>query len=357
MTLAAEQKGQAAVVRPRGRTRPTAALGALVSIAVVLLSLSSLVGSSWLLLAGVAAFGPIVAALVVRPAIGAIDVTVAAPAVIAVDTDATLSITVRNSGSATTDPVHVALLGCFQAYAIDVATLQPGDVVTHVSVRPVARRGVLDEVAVLTSTGVFGLLRTTRHVSTRVGAVAHAQPAVVRAPRGGAESDMWVASRAGIELAGVREWRPGDPTTHLHARSSARRARPIMLERAAPREGSLLVLTVGAGAGAAWEQAVSTTYGLLLDGFRAERVARVAWRDNRGFIPATLRDESEALWWSAAVPEPTLPDRADLDAFLTASAKVTDNLVVVGADAPEAWWHLAEAATARAGVRLRRWPS
>lgn len=94
--------------------------------------------------------------------------------------------------------------------------------------------------------GAFGLfsIAPVRTLDRRVlVAPAPAPPVPLRLEGGSPDGDG--AMRVGLDVRGVREWRPGDPARHVHWRASARTGELRVLERGEPSHGALGVFFVG----------------------------------------------------------------------------------------------------------------
>jgi uncharacterized protein (DUF58 family) len=101
----------------------------------------------------------------------------------------------------------------------------------------------------------------------------------------------------GVEVHGLREWRSGDPASAVHARASARRGRPVVLER--EPDGTAPLVIVAGRPGPDWEKRIE----------RAAATAVQALREGRelvllGLGPTLRRPrEREVLDWFAALPQ------------------------------------------------------
>jgi uncharacterized protein (DUF58 family) len=193
-----------------------------------------------------------------------------------------------------------------------VAALQPGErVAAQVSGR-VIRRGVVDTLEIETvKGGLLGLLTWTGLGSRHLDLVAAPAPApawtVVESPGltltpGGRP----VVRPGGIEVHGVRDWRPGDPSRHVHWRSTARRGRLVVTDRFDEVGGDLvLVLAPPAAdpglADPAWEEVVArvaaTAEATLAAGGTVSLVAAI-----HGVPDLVARDPEAVLDWCARLP-------------------------------------------------------
>jgi uncharacterized protein (DUF58 family) len=122
-------------------------------------------------------------------------------------------------------------------------------------VTPVAR-GVAEEARwSIERVGAFGLLTVNKAQVTRhqvVVAPALAEPVDI-ALRGGALG-AGAPVRAGLDVSGVREWRPGDGVRHVHWRSTARAGRLVVMERHEQAHAVLGVVIVGAAGEPGFEE-------------------------------------------------------------------------------------------------------
>ena len=129
-------------------------------------------------------------------------------------------------------------------------------------------RGALTELDVsVLKCGVLGLLSWSGSIRLPVELHAGPRPAPPfeveeQAGESLAEGGRPVVRPSGVELNGLREWRPGDSSRHVHWRSTARRGRLVVTDRL-DEVGSDLVVVLAAPAahpGHAdpdWEQLVA----------------------------------------------------------------------------------------------------
>jgi len=303
--------------------RPTTAAGMPVAGALVLFQLSRITGNAWLVLAAAASIGLVVAALILRPRLGSLDVIRVVSERRAPGDAVSCAFVVRNTGRRTSascvleEPSEL-LSGC----SVYLPSLPPGAEVTATVTRTALRRGVQAQApAVLRSRAPFGLLLTSRDVLVDGDVVVHPRRVSVgRMPvaggetrAGGGEVSQPVAG-VGTEVLGLRPWRPGDAARSLHARASARHGRAVVLERERDSGSALVVLAGAPGSGESWEESVARTAafatGAIRQGSPPLLLAAPPAR------PAPRRpDERSVLDWFAAVDE-----AGPLDAATVASA-------------------------------------
>ena len=107
--------------------------------------------------------------------------------------------------------------------------------------------------------GPFGFFvgrRTTTNPMTLHVGPALAPPVELQRV-GGEQPDHTGPMGPGLDVRGVREWRPGDATRHVHWRSTARTGRLTVLEHGEPGIGALGVLAVGRAGEPRFEHAVA----------------------------------------------------------------------------------------------------
>ncbi len=247
-------------------TRPTRALALPVVVAGVLHLLVRATGGGWLSLGSAAALAIPVAALLLRPRLDGLSVAVVAPPTTAGGT-AELRVSVM-AGGRPTPPCRLVLAGHLLAGAVVAVPALAAGEHTEASLRLDApRRGADDGLeAVLESTAPFGLLRAARRL--RVPARLVVRPAVgaVTAVAGVGTGMVGSSAQAGAgtEVLGLRAWRTGDASSAVHARSTARHGRPVVLEREREHGPRLVVLVGALGAGAVWEAQVARAAALCL---------------------------------------------------------------------------------------------
>jgi uncharacterized protein (DUF58 family) len=137
-------------------------------------------------------------------------------------------------------------------------------------------------------------------------------------------------SGGGVDLYGIREWRPGDPRSAIHWRASARRNELVVMERERPGYPTLLVVVGPLGAGDAPERLLARVAATTLH----------ALRDGRGLVlladggPVMVTRPLDALDWFAGV-DPVAPPTADR---LRAGLQLAGGgavLLWLGADLPD----------------------
>ena len=247
-------------MRPH-RPRATRGVVGCVAGAALLNLLSRLTGDGWLALASGACLGLPLAALALRPRLGALAVDVA-PVRCTVGDPAQVVLTVRNSGRRPSPAVRLELpSGLLEGAIVAVPALAAGGSAGVAVSLPALRRGAADSLPALArATSPLGLVAVQLPVPVRGRVVvrpARRAPLVLPSGAGDGHGASVPVAGSGTEVLGLRPWRPGDAGRAVHARSSARHARPVVLERERESGRSPVVLVTGAGSGPAWEEAVA----------------------------------------------------------------------------------------------------
>ncbi|HVE74446.1 MAG TPA: DUF58 domain-containing protein [Mycobacteriales bacterium] len=252
------------------RVQPGRAVAGAVAAAVLLHLLHRVTGGGWLALGSAATLALPVAALLLRPSLAGIEVRRLPSTAVRVGEEWESVVIVRNATARPSPPLQLHDDPRVGAASIGVPALAPGAEAMATLRRVASRRGVIEGSQVLLTTAApFGLIRVRRDVEVPGRLVTHPAHVVPStfAPdalaTGVGERPRPVAG-VGTEVLGIRPWRPGDPARALHARSSARHGRPVVLERERDGGGALVVLIDGTGSGPRWERAVAEAAALSL---------------------------------------------------------------------------------------------
>ena len=230
--------------------RPTR-LGWLPLLAAPVLGvLSVMTVDSWLLLLAGASLGLAIAAILLRPRLGDLDVTVVMPARAELGQAVSTRIVVSNNGRHTTPLTLVThRVTGLPDLTFVVDALARGGSAELVASRTADARGRTEvSRTTLSSSAPLGLVTTEAVLELPTPMTVHPALVAVRLPTlpsQGGESTKAEADRSGVDVHGIREWRSGDDARQVHWRSTARRGRLVVLEREAPRGGSLVILVSG----------------------------------------------------------------------------------------------------------------
>ncbi len=220
-------------VRPSGRALRIAFLGV-----SGLAGLALLTGDVWLLLLACLAVGALVVdALVPWPG-ACLHVGVTGPSRVRVGDTVPVSVIAANWGTRLSRPALVTLRSpLLDDVSFAVAALRPGERVEVRLTTQVNGRGHVDEVEVsVVKGGLLGLLSwpgATRRPWELHAAPGRADELTVdqRAGESLTEGGRPAVRPSGVEIQGLREWRPGDSSRHVHWRSTARRGRLVVTDR------------------------------------------------------------------------------------------------------------------------------
>ncbi|MEP7053876.1 MAG: DUF58 domain-containing protein [Actinomycetota bacterium] len=313
--------------------------------AIVLVVLAVVTGNKWLLVLGCACGAVLVVALVLRPRLDDLAVSASMAPRTSVGRSVDCLIEVTNTGNGWSPIAH----GTHRVELLDDITfridaLPPGGRASLVVARTAAARGIALHSDVLLATAAPLGLRLRKHtVDVPLRLIVHpAEVAVsVPEPRAGSDDTQWVVSRSGIDVHGIRDWRPGDVAGQVHWRSSARRGRLVVLEREIPKPGGLALILAATAGDDSWESVVSvgawTGVAAVAAGRDVTLIAAVAGGAELGPDDATT-----ILDWCAQ-SKPVLPDQTQLAGAFEFVGRGGDIAVAAGPSAFHGWWHWAAA--------------
>jgi uncharacterized protein (DUF58 family) len=343
----------------KGTPRPTR-LGWLPLIAAPVLGvLSVMTVDSWLLLLAGASLGLGIAAILLRPKLGDLDLAVHLPTRAEQGEPVDTLLQVTNTGrrvSPLTTLTHQCA-GLTDVTVVVDALAPGGSAAVHARRTATGRGRARTSVATLTSSAPLGLVTTAASGEVPTDLTIH--PALVPVPllpqwSGGAQSRQAQQDRAGVDVHGIREWRSGDEARQVHWRSTARRGRLVVLEREAPRGGALTVLVAGPAATPGWEQLVSVVASHGVAALRAGAAASL-FTQQAGHGPLVDASRLGLLDWCAALNPPLLPDAAGVEPAVRAAGR-GGRLYVATTGAPASWWAAARSMADAAGVELAQLP-
>ncbi len=300
--------------------RPTRGVATAVLAAIVLHLLGRITGGGWLALASAAALALPVAAVLLRPRLDGL--TVAADPVRARLGDGVdVRYVVRNTGDRPSPPARlVDSAHGLGAMVIAVPALAPGAEAVAQLRRTTISRGCTSTAPVeLSSTAPFGLVRVSRKLTVPGPFVVGPRRVPARElPAGGAGAGGSSRPVAGVgtEVLGLRPWRPGDGMRAVHARSTARHGRPVVLERERDTGPSVVVLCAAPGAGATWEAAVEQSCAIAEEAVRRSRPPVLL---ATGLVAPARPDMGAVLAWHAALDDVRPLDAGTLTAALRAA--------------------------------------
>ena len=338
----------------------TAAIAGPVLAATALGSLAVLTGSAWLMLLAGASLGLVAAALLLRPRLGGLTVSMTGPVRVAVGEPVTHRLHVHNGGTASSPAVRLthALRG-LEDRNVYVVGLPPGGS-AHVDItRSALQRGVTASCTIrLESSAPLGLFAVSRATAYQQFFVVH--PAVTAPHRSasrphGLEDAIDPVPGPGLDIAGVREWQHGDDPRRVHWRSTARRGRLIVAERGLGAATALSLAVVGPSEAPDWEGlvalAAATCRAAQVDG---RQVTVQAWRGTLAGPPARGHTVVALLDWWAGLDAVALPWPAALVAAGAGEPTSREVTVVASAHVRPSWWQEVYARAGAAGLAVVR---
>jgi len=337
----------------------TAAIAGPVVIAAALGALAVLTGSTWLLLLAGAGVGVVVAAVLIRPRLDDVTVSMTGPVRVAVGEPVTHRLRVHNSGASSAPPLRLThTLRGLADHSVYVVGLPPGGSAEVDITRTALQRGVAPGCLIrLESSAPLGLLAVSRATSYRQPFVVH--PAVVAPDRSvshqlGTDDAIDPVPGPGLDIAGVREWQHGDDPRRVHWRSTARRGRLIVAERGLGASTALSLAVVGPSEAPDWEEVVAlaaaTCRAAQLEG---RQVTVRAWNGGPG--PAVHgRSVVSLLDWWAELGDVALPWPTALVAAGSGDPKTRQLTVLASAQVRVVWWDELYARGAAAGLAVAR---
>jgi uncharacterized protein (DUF58 family) len=291
-----------------------------------------------------------------RPGLG---VTISRPADVTVGESFDVVVRVRNSGKRTSPPLRVTsevsrgadFLSPVVVYFDPVAAGEQA----VLSVRRVAkRRGVAAQsTIVIDAIAPFGFLTSRQRACNSHGLwVAPATVPPIDVPGMlGAQVDGSGPIGPGLDVRGVREWRPGDAVRHVHWRSTARTGQLAVLDYGEPTVGTIGVLVAGAAPGTTderFEEAVAIAAATAMRAIEDGVSVVVAVDDSRQQVKVLTSQTWHRVFAElngAGIPTPATFDR------LLAEVGLGGVLVVaIGSAAPAGFLTHLEYATAAQGT-------
>jgi uncharacterized protein (DUF58 family) len=325
----------------------------------LMFALAGQTGSVWMQVVGAGLVGLLAVSWLSNSRWGA-QVQVEYPLSVTVGESFGVQVRVYNPGKRRSPPLRIRselfdplLLDPVRVYVDPIA---PGERVVVTVDRLASRRGSTPFTTVLLDAiAPFGFFTTSRTTTYPMGLfVAPSAVPPLDLPRVlGAQLDGQGPMGPGLDVRGVREWRPGDAVRHVHWRSTARTGRLAVLDYGEPTVGTVGVLAAGASGEPQFEAGValaaSTVMQTMSDGVvvlvptvdRAANTQRVHWLTFAGWHRAF------AEMGTVAVPRHETVDRM---VDRVGSGGVV--LLVVGAGVPAGFRNYVETVAANAGVSV-----
>lgn len=327
--------------------------------------------SVWMQLVGSALVGLLgISWLSVMRRRGGVTVTMKAPTEVIVGIAFDIQLTLHNASRQSTAPLRIryqlaANPPLIAPAVVYVDPILPGDTTVASVSRVPLRRGSVGATRIAVDTiGSFGFFTSTRLVDGVRGlwAAPAAAPAIDFPRLLSTAGDGSGPMGPGLDVRGVREWRPGDAVRHVHWRSTARTGRIAVLEYGEPTVDKIAVFVAGTVSEPRFEAALATaaatTWQAFDDGVSvvisfadaaiASNPSLIRTHPNSAPVPLTLRS-CHRIYASlrAAVPTPS-----DVDQLLATVGFGGIVLMVAGNGLSVEFLSYIESAAMAAGVRL-----
>ena len=273
-------------------------------------------------------------------------------------------VVVSNGGRRRTAPLRIT---CYFPASIPVVDPPPvvyvdpvlaGEKATVSISRVAVRRGFVNQtVLVVDAIGSFGFFRSTRPFAG-VGGISAAPLAgpPIDLPRVlGVQAEGSGPLGPGLDVRGVREWRPGDAVRHVHWRSTARTGRITVLDYAEPTVGTIGVLVAGTTPNARFEAALavalSTAWRALSDDIQL--IVPFWIKGGLTLITDTPSSPAPMSWHRIfALIRAEVPDPATVDALFASVGAGGVVLMAVGDGVSSPFLSYVESAAMLTGVRV-----
>ena len=344
----------------KGRVRIASNGGAAIGAGVLMFVLAAETRSVWLQVVGCGIVGLLVISLFAALQHARISVDVLAPGEAIVGVPFDVTVTVDNVGKrecgglriqsvAADNPAFPAALVTMYVDPIPAGESRVATVSRTLEVRGGAHAFVI-RVEEFAPFGFFlGRCTTADPMTLHVGPAP--APPIELQRVAGEQPDHSGPMGPGLEVRGVREWRPGDATRHVHWRSTARTGRLTVLEHGEPGIGALGVLAVGRAGEPRFEHAVAIAAATAIwaqnDGIEVVHAIEINGRGRLEWLtPQTLLRTFAHLGYSPVPGPPTV--QLLLDAIGTGGVLMLE----VGADMPTGLSAYVYDAAAASGVRI-----
>jgi uncharacterized protein (DUF58 family) len=212
-----------------------------------LAGLAWVTGDVWLLLLASFAVGALVVDACLPLPGACLHVALEGPPRARVGDRVELEVTFANAGTRTSRACSLSLhCAQLEVEPVQVGALAAGERVRLRVGAQVVGRGSTETLQVdLLKFGILGLLTWSGAGSCTLGLLAGPAPApawTLPELSGPSPGGTLVLHPGGAEIHAVRDWRPGDPSRHVHWRSSARRGRLVVTDRLEELGGDLVLV-------------------------------------------------------------------------------------------------------------------
>jgi uncharacterized protein (DUF58 family) len=347
-------------VIPKAQVQLSGLIVVPVLLAVALYALAVLTGNMWFTLLAGGAVGLVVGARIWCPKLDGLELCYSGPRRAAVGEPVVHTLHVHNRSDRPTP-------------ALCIAEHLPGLAIARVYVEPLpgGGRAVVELSRVAVSRGISfngrisvvaqgGLGLVVAHATVDHGhrLVVHPRAVLVGGATSHARADDEVdfVPGPGTDVAGVREWRPGDAANSVHWRSTARRGTLVVRERAAATSRHVVVALACSSDAPDWEDVIAAAAGACRAAQLAgDRLTLWVWANGHTLAAPPVQSVLGLLDWWAVLPSSHLPAPDTLARALT-SINAADVRVAASASATEQWWDEVRQATQRGGALAHRLP-
>jgi uncharacterized protein (DUF58 family) len=326
--------------------------------AVVLYSLTVLTGNVWYTLLAGASLGLLVAAVVWRPRLDGLELCLSGTGRAAV-------------GERVVHSVHVHNRSGRQSPALDLRVVMRGlaDLTAYVEPLDPGSRAVLELSRFALSRGVTDTVQVSMGAATGLGIMcAHLRSDyrrhLVIHPRrvdvgpldhqSTRDEQADLVPGPGMDIAGVREWRPGDASGSVHWRSTARRGTLVVRERAVASTRQVVVALACSSDAPDWEDVLAAAAAACqVAQLAGQRLNLWVWEGAEALAAPPVHSVAALLDWWAGLNESCLPG-AGTFARAVSSTGSADVHVAASASTPDAWWSEVRQGALRTGTSMQR---
>ncbi|HEY5199675.1 MAG TPA: DUF58 domain-containing protein [Acidothermaceae bacterium] len=347
------------------RLRITSNGWAAVAGAGLMFALAVQTQSVWMQVVGSALVGLLgISAISVMRRRDGLTVSMQVPTEVSVGVPFDFEVEVSNGGRRRTAPLRIT---CYFPASIPVIVPPPvvyvdpvlaGEKTTVSITRVAVRRGFVNQtVLMVDAIGSFGFFRSARPFDG-VGGMSAAPLAgpPLDLPRVlGVQAEGFGPLGPGLDVRGVREWRPGDAVRHVHWRSTARTGRIAVLDYAEPTVGTIGVLVAGTAPDARFEAALavalSTAWRALGDDLHL--IVPFWIKGEISLMSSTTSSLSPSSWHRIfSVIRAEVPDPATVDALFAGVGTGGIVLMAIGDGVSSSFLSYVESTALLTGVRV-----
>ena len=325
---------------------------------VALYSLTVLTGNTWYTLLAGASLGLLVAAVAWRPRLDGLELSLTGTSRASVGDRVVHTVLVHNRSGRQSPPLdlHLVMRGVTDLTAY-VEPLPPGGRAVMELSRFALSRGVTDTVHVsMGAASGLGIMCAHVRSEYRRHLVIHPRRVEVGPLDHSSSLDEQadLVPGPGMDIAGVREWRPGDASGSVHWRSTARRGTLVVRERAVASTRQVVVALACSSDAPDWEDVLAAAAGACKAAQLAgQRLTLWVWEAGDVFAAPPVHSVAALLDWWAELSESCLPGSAAL-ARAVSSTGSADVHVAASASTPDAWWSEVRQGTVRTGASMHR---